>query len=869
MEQYMGFKRQHEDAILFFRMGDFYEMFFDDAREASRLLGLTLTSRNHGKTSGNIPLAGVPHHAMEGYVARLIGMGRKVAICEQVEDPKTAKGIVRRDVVEVVSPGTALSDSMLDGQRNNYTASICIVGDTVGLAWVDLSTGDFSIDEMPHTELADELERTAPAELLVGDSFSASVLEQLMRILPRVAHTHIDDWHFERETSRRVLLEQLKVRSLKGFDCEDLDAGVRAAGAAVAYLQDNQRAAVTHIHRLRRRRREDCLLLDATAQRNLDLLVNQHDGGRDGTLLSVIDRTRTVMGARLLRQWLTAPLRAPAAIVRRHDAVAAIVGQRPGRALLRQHLERVGDLERMIARICCRRASPRDLTGLASSLEALPDLAAATRAFPAALLQQLGSAEQLPLAEDLVTLLRAALVDEPPATLTDGGIIRAGFNAGLDELRQISSGGREWIARMQTQERERSGISNLKIGYNHVFGYYIEISKSNLERVPADYTRKQTLANAERFITPELKEQEARVLQADERIGLLELELFTDLRDHTAAWSQQVQTAALAIAQIDILAGFAEVAEAADYVRPVIDGGTSIDIEAGRHPVVEAQLQQGRFVANDVRLDCNAEQILLVTGPNMAGKSTIIRQVGLIVVLAQMGSFVPARSAHIGVVDRVFTRVGASDNLVRGESTFMVEMNEASTILNNAGPRSLILMDELGRGTSTYDGLSIAWSIVEYLHDNGIARPRTMFATHYHELTDLENRLSRVRNVNVQVREEGDGVVFLHRLDHGPCDRSYGIHVAQMAGMPGPVLRRAREILARLEKDHRASASAGVTGIVGDSQMDLFGTTGPSDEMRHFLEELRNLDVGQTTPMRALSLLAQWQETLNTDEGMD
>jgi DNA mismatch repair protein MutS len=868
MEQYMRFKRQHADAILFFRMGDFYEMFFDDAREAARLLGLTLTSRNHGKSSGDIPLAGVPHHAMEGYVARLVGMGRKVAICEQVEDPKKAKGIVKRDVVEVVSPGTALSDSMLDGERNNYTASLCVVGELVGLAWVDLSTGDFAIDEIPHADLADELERTAPAELLVAENFPEPAMAQLMRILPKAAHTRIDDWHFERDTALRVLLAQFNVRSLKGFDCAELDAGVRAAGAALAYLQDNQRAAVTHIHRLRRRRRDDCLLLDATAQRNLDLLVNQHDGGRDGTLLSVVDRTRTVMGARLLRQWLTAPLRAPVAIGERLDAVACLVSDRASRSRIREQLEHVGDVERMMARICCRRASPRDLAGLASSLEVLPELAAATGGLSAELLQRLISAEQLPLARDLVALVRSALVDEPPASLADGGVIRDGFHAPLDELRQISSGGREWIARMQTQERERSGISNLKIGYNHVFGYYIEISKSHLKNVPDNYTRKQTLANAERFITPELKEQESRVLEADDRISQLESELFIDLRDRAAAWSEQVQLAALAVAQLDILACFAEVAETADYVRPVVDETTQIDINGGRHPVVEGQLQQGRFVPNDVRLDCDGEQILLVTGPNMAGKSTIIRQVGLIVVLAQMGCFVPARSARIGSVDRVFTRVGASDNLVRGESTFMVEMNEASTILNNAGPRSLILMDELGRGTSTYDGLSIAWSIVEYLHDNGVTRPRTMFATHYHELTELESRMPRVHNVNVMVREEGDGVVFLHRLAYGPCDRSYGIHVAQMAGMPGPVVRRAREILARLEGGQLRPAPGGGDGIVADSQMDLFGAS-PSAEMQGIVEQLRTLDVEQTTPLSALGLLAQWQEALNTDTGRD
>jgi DNA mismatch repair protein MutS len=868
MEQYMRFKREHEDAILFFRMGDFYEMFFDDAREASRLLGLTLTSRNHGKTSGDIPLAGIPHHAMEGYVARLVAKGRKVAICEQVEDPKKAKGIVKRDVVEVISPGTALSDSMLDGQRNNYTASLCVVGETAGIAWVDLSTGDFAIDEIPRSEIADELERTAPAELLVGEGFDGSELEHLQRLLPTVAQTRVDDWHFAYDTARRVLLEQFSVRSLKGFDCDDLDAGVRAAGAALAYLQDNQRAAVTHMHRLRRRRREDCLLLDATAQRNLDLLANQQDGGRDGTLLAVIDRTRTAMGARLLRQWLMAPLRAPQAIDARLDAVAALVEQRSGRARVREQLERIGDLERMMSRVCCRRASPRDLVGLASSLEALPDLAQVTRELPADLLRDLAGPKLLPLVEQLVALVRHALVDEPPASLTDGGVIRDGYHPQVDELRQISSGGRDWIANMQIRERERTGIASLKIGYNQVFGYYIEVSRSNLERVPDDYTRKQTLANAERFITPELKEQEAKVLQADEGIGRLEADLFAEIRDQAAAWSAQVQTTAQTVAQIDILAGLAEVAEAEQYTRPTVDAGTIIDIEAGRHPVVERQLQQGRFVPNDVRLDSDDEQILLVTGPNMAGKSTIIRQVGLIVVLAQMGSFVPAKKSRIGTVDRVFTRVGASDNLVRGESTFMVEMNEASTILNNASPRSLILMDELGRGTSTYDGLSIAWSIVEYLHDNGLARPRTMFATHYHELTELESLLRRVFNVNVLVREEGDGVVFLHRLANGPCDRSYGIHVAQMAGMPGAVVTRAREILARLEQDHHRPLTAENSTAAGDSQMDLFGSASAplSGRMRFLHDELRGLDVARTTPMDALAMLHLWQQSLNENE---
>ena len=861
MEQYMRFKREHDDAILFFRMGDFYEMFFDDAREAARLLGLTLTSRNHGRTSGDVPLAGVPHHAMEGYVARLIGMGRKVAICEQVEDPKKARGLVKRDVVEIVSPGTALSDSMLDGQRNNYIASLCARGTQAGIAWVDLSTGDFAVDEVAAADLDDELERSVPAELVVAEGFEAQHLERLERALPGAAVTRMDDWRFEYHTARQALLEQLGVGSLKGYDCEDLDLGVRAAGAAVAYLRENQRSSVEHVQRLRRRRRESCLLLDAAAQRNLDLLVNQHDRGRDGSLLEVIDRTCTPLGARRLRQWLIAPLRDTAEIALRHDAVEALAALRPERARLREQLERVGDLERMMARICCRRGTPRDLSGLAASLEALPDIAAVTRAFDAELLRRLGGPE-LPDLGPAVSLVRRGLVDDPPAVVGDGGVIREGYDAGLDELRQVTSGGRQWIARLQAEERRRTGIASLKIGFNQVFGYYIEVSKANLERVPGDYTRKQTLANAERFVTPELKEQEARVLQAEERIGALEAELFADLRERAARFSAEVQQAAAAVAAIDVLAGLAEAAVSADYVRPVVDESGVIEIEGGRHPVVEGRLDQGRFVPNDVRLGCDGDQILLVTGPNMAGKSTIIRQVGLIVVLAQMGAFVPARSARIGVVDRVFTRVGASDDLARGESTFMVEMNEASTILNNAGPRSLILMDELGRGTSTYDGLSLAWAIVEYLHDNGLARPRTLFATHYHELTQLEGRLDRVSNVNVQVREEGDRILFLHRLAPGPCDRSYGIHVARMAGMPGAVLRRSQEILASLERgDADSPASPGRP--VEAPQMDLFGQ--PPPEATRLLQELRELDLDRTTPLQALELLSRWR--LEADSG--
>jgi len=863
MEQYMRFKREHEDAILFFRMGDFYEMFFEDAKDASRLLGLTLTSRNHGKTSGEVPLAGIPHHAMEGYVARLVGMGRKVAICEQVEDPKKAKGIVKRDVVEVISPGTALSDSMLDGQRNNFTAAICVDAKLAGIALVDLSTGDFSVDEVEISLLSDEIERMAPAELLLPAGDDDALRLDLTTVLPGVAVSYVESWNFEYNSARELLLEQLNVHSLKGFDCDDLDQGLRAAGAALAYLRDHQRAsAIDHINRLRRRRRGDHLLLDAAAQRNLDLLSNQHDGTREGSLLGVLDHTRTVLGARLLRLWLSAPLRDPIQINARLQLVTAMVESRAQRARLREQLERIGDLERMIARVCCHRASPRDLGGHAASLAALPDVGAATTIFDTPLARSLG-ADELPFVEGLVQLLATALVDDPPAGLADGGVIRDGYDAELDELRAIAAGGRDWIVQLQVAERERTGIGSLKIGYNHVFGYYIEITKANLDRAPDNYTRKQTLANAERFITPELKDHEEKVLKAEERISQLESEIFVRVRDQAAAFAAQVQQAARTVAQIDVLACFAELAEIEGYCRPDVDDSTSLEIDAGRHPVVEKQLRDGRFVPNDLRLDTHKQQIMLITGPNMAGKSTIIRQVGLIVLMAQMGCYVPAKRARIGIVDRIFTRVGASDNLVRGESTFMVEMNEASTILNNIGPRSLILMDELGRGTSTYDGLSLAWSIVEFLHDHPEAQPRTLFATHYHELTELESRLERVCNFNVLVREEEDRVVFLHRLAQGPCDRSYGIHVAQMAGMPAQVVRRASALLEELEAD---ASPEGLSRERATPQMDLFGG-GSTPALVQLMEELRQFDVAQTTPLDALNRLSEWKQRLEEAEG--
>ncbi len=881
MEQYMHFKHLHQDAILFFRMGDFYEMFFDDAKEAARLLGLTLTSRNHGKTSGDVPLAGVPHHAMENYLAKLVQMGRKVAICEQVEDPKMAKGVVKRDVVQVVSPGTALADSMLDQQRNNFLVGLSLQGDIVGLASVDMSTGDFVLDEVPVEALGDELQGLAPAELLLSDAADAAWVEQVERLLPRAAQSRIEDWHFEEGSARDLLYEQLNVRSLKGFGCDEMDAGVRAAGAVVAYLRDNQRGAVDHINRLQRKQRENHAMVDAIAQRNLEILGNQQDGGRSGSLLDVVDHTCTPMGARLLRMWLIQPLKKVGEIHSRLDVVEEMLVARDVRRSVRSLLQGVGDLERLMARICCQRANARDLVALASSLEKLPEVRACLGERSAPYLVSLRDEELVEVSE-LVGSIRTCLVDEPPAVLTEGGLIRDGFDDRVDELRQISRGGKDLIAQIQHRERERTGITSLKIGFNQVFGYYIEISKANTARAPEDYIRKQTLTNAERYITPELKEYEEKVLGAEDALKELESSLFLQLRDRVAEWTTQVQQIARALARIDLLCSFAELAELERYVRPVVDDSTAIEISEGRHPVVERQLREGRFVPNDMRLDADAAQILLITGPNMAGKSTIIRQVGLITLLAQVGSFVPAKSAHIGVVDRIFTRVGASDNLVGGESTFMVEMNEAANILNNVGDRSLILMDELGRGTSTFDGLSIAWSIVEYVHRH--ARARTLFATHYHEMTALEQQLERVKNFNVAVREDGDRVVFLHRLAPGPADRSYGINVAQMAGMPVQVVARAKEILARLEGEqidveqiHSGIAvndSSNGHSEVEKSQAAVVAenngaapATGPQLDLfpaadAPFADELKKMNLSQVTPLQALLKLNEWQEAL-------
>ncbi len=876
MEQYWRFKKEHQNAILLFRMGDFYETFYDDAKLASRLLGLTLTSRNHGRAE-SVPLAGVPHHSLETYLARLIRAGQKVAICEQVENPKLAKGIVKRDVVQVVSPGTALSENLLDQRRNNYLVGVVETDGVAGLAVVDLSTGEFTVEEVPAAKFDEAFERFGAAELVAPESWAERRGADFSERFPGILLSRVEDWTASRAYAHDALTSHFAVASLRGFDCEDAVAGVCAAGAVLTYLKANQQGAVPHITRLARRRSQDGMVLDLATQRNLELLGSLQDGRREGSLLSILDRTRTAMGGRMLRAWLAQPLTDVARIQSRLDAVEDLLKDPKPRGEVRETLDRIADLERLMAKVCCRRANARDLVALRDSVRVLPDLKRNLAGLGADLLRA-ARETGLPDLTDLEQFIGQTVADDPPAALTEGGLIRPGYNLDLDELRETSRGGRTWVAGLQAKERERTGISSLKVAFNKAFGYYIEVTNANLNRVPDDYVRKQTLVGGERFITPDLKEWESKILGADERAQELEYDLFQQVRDRVAGWVAPVQTAARTIAEVDCLASFAEVAAASRYIRPAVDDSDAIEIRDGRHPVVETLLKEGEFVPNDVRLDCSKNQILIITGPNMSGKSTALRQVGLIVLLAQVGCFVPARSARIGVVDRIFTRVGASDNLARGESTFLVEMHEAASILNNATSKSLVLLDEIGRGTSTFDGLSIAWAMTEHLHSGAPQKPRTLFATHYHELTELEAILPRVQNFNVAVQEHGDKVIFLRKIVPGGCDHSYGIHVAQMAGLPPQVIARAKEVLARLEENDltltKSTARASRRRKLFGDQPTLFvnhesRTTNhepasqPSPPPPHpVLEEIKALDVSQLTPLEALVKLDAWKKQI-------
>ena len=850
MQQYREIKARHPHTILFFRMGDFYEMFEDDAKLAARELGLTLTSRNNGGAA-EVPLAGVPVKAATEYLRRLIAKGHRVAICEQVEDPRLAKGLVRREVVETVSPGAVLADDWLERNRNNFIVALAERGAAAGLAALDLTTGEFALEVVPREELAAALARYEAAELVVAAGTEHAGGGSL-------AVTEREGWEFDPELAREDLIRSFGLASLDGLGVETGDApALGAAGALLRYVRELKPGGLPHLAHPRLVRRGDVLSLDEMTRRNLELVEPLRAGSPGVTVLEAIDRTLTPMGARLLRRWLLAPLIEPAAINARLDAVEVLCGDVRGRARLRESLEGVRDLERLASRAAMGRATPRELGSLRDSMLLLPEVAAALDALTgrerAALLER--AADDLDVLADLAAELSRALVERPPAQTTEGDAIRPGFDAELDELRDVRDGGKQYIAALQARERERTGIGSLKVGYNRVFGYYIEVTRSNLAQVPSSYERRQTLTGAERFVTPELKEYEAKVLGAEERIALREAELLDALRRRVGEGVTRVQTTAAVLARLDVWAGFADLAERERYTRPEISDGFALVLEGSRHPVVERMMPREAFIPNDIRLD-DAGRLMLLTGPNMAGKSTLLRQVGLCVLLGQIGAFVPAGRAVIGAVDRLFTRVGASDNLVRGQSTFMVEMSETSAILHGATPRSLVLLDEIGRGTSTYDGVAIAWAVSECLHNQ--IGCKTIFATHYHELTQLTETLAHARNFNVAVREAGDEIVFLHRLEPGGADRSYGIHVGRLAGLPAPVVARAAQVLRLLEAEHHVAGQP-VPPPPDASQLGLFAGAAPPHPL---LDELARLDVDGLSPLEALTRLHAWQRQL-------
>ncbi len=854
MQQWRDAKTRHPDALIFMRVGDFYELFNEDAVEGARLLGLTLTARNNGGAS-EVPLAGVPARARDEYLQRLVRLGRRVAVCEQVEDPALARGLVRREVVETVTPGAILSDALLAERRNNYLVAVADGGDgAFAVAAVDISTGELTAARVPAESLAAELGALEPAEMVLPRSWES-------RDWPgaeSAVATYRPDWAFDVDTAWEELERRFAAfePGTIGLD-RTADPGVIAAlGALTTYLAEVQPSAFDALRPPRIRRGGDAAVLDDMTRRNLELVEPLRPGSRDGraaTLIDVLDETLTPMGARMLRQWVLRPLTRAGEIWARQESVGELHGDPSRRRRLRNALKDVRDLERLAAKVGTGRINPREMAALAASLAALPRVREAVEGVEAALLAELGALDTV---EEAKALLARAIADEPPATLADGGAIRQGFDPELDELRDIRDGGTETLARMQARERERTGVANLKVGYNKVFGYYIEVTRANLERVPADYERRQTLANAERYVTPELKEWEATILSAEDRIATVEARVFAEVRNGVMTYLRRIQATAGKSACLDVLAALAQAAERRLYVRPEIHTGYRLEIRGGRHPVVEAIMPREQFIPNDTLLDEDG-RVVILTGPNMAGKSTLLRQVGLIQLLGQIGSFVPAESARLPVCDRIFTRVGASDNLVRGQSTFMVEMQESAAILHGASRDSLVLLDEIGRGTATYDGVSIAWAVTEFLHEH--AKAKTIFATHYHELTQLADLLPALVNQNVAVREVGQDIVFLHAVQPGPADRSYGIEVGRLAGLPPGVVARAREILVDLEGSHtRDGTGLGRAGrnrpraTPAPDQLSLFGA-----DAHPLLERLRALDVDRMTPIEALNALAE------------
>lgn len=877
MRQYAAVKKEHPNALLFFRLGDFYELFFEDAVVAAKELQITLTSRSKEKGNG-IPMCGVPYHAAEGYIAKLIRKGFKVAICEQMEDPRLAKKLVKREVTRVVTPGTA-ADAQLGAEENSFLACVAQQGDTLGLAVLDLSTGEFRATEFRGDDGArrvrEELLVLRPREVLFASSLplfeqprqqpvaaQAAAIPRLVSVENATwAETPLEDWVFAPDYAIPQVENHFGVLSLEGFGLAGRPAAAGAAGAILHYVRSTQRGALSHVDRIGYYERQDCLVLDAVTVRNLELLEPLFSGaGHSVTVCRSLDCTVTPMGKRLLRAWLLRPSIDRTEIEQRLNAVEAMFRDLVAREELRRSMDGVLDLERLLSRVTLEAANPRDLLTLASSFAKLPGVRSSLARFTADRLRELY--EQCDELGDVRERIAGALEDEPPLTLNDGGVIRGGVDASLDELRDLSRNSKQYIAQIEQRERLRTGIASLKVKFNTVFGYYLEISKANLHHAPPDYERKQTLVNAERFTTPELKEYEAKVLDAQEKIVEIERRLFAELRAAIAAEAKRIRQTALALAQIDVLAGFATQAANRNYCRPRFDDSSDIEIVEGRHPVIEQMDLTGvsdRFVPNDLYLNGTTHAVLVITGPNMGGKSTYLRQAALIVLMAQMGSYVPARSARLGLVDRIFTRIGASDNLARGRSTFMVEMTETAAILNTATPRSLILLDEVGRGTSTYDGLAIAWAAVEYIHVQ--TRAKTLFATHYHELTELAEKLSGVKNFHVTVKESGGGVVFLRKVAEGAADKSYGIEVAKLAGLPTDVIHRAREVLAEHESAERSAvthlASRDAAGS-GPMQLTIF-----TPLSQKIVDRIKETDLNSISPLEALTLLHELKKQID------
>ena len=871
MKQYMQTKEEYKDCILFYRLGDFYEMFFDDALTASKELEITLTGKNCGLEE-RAPMCGIPYHAVDSYLNRLVSKGYKVAICEQVEDPKTAKGIVKREVIRVVTPGTNLDTQGLDETKNNYIMCIVYMADRYGLSVADVTTGEYLVTELDsQTKLMDELYKFMPSEIVCNEAFymSGLDLDDLKNRLHMAIYS-LEAWYFDDALCRETLQEHFKVASLEGIGLSDCECGMIASGALLKYLEETQKNSLSHMSRLTRYATGNYMVLDSATRRNLELVETLREKQKRGSLLWVLDKTKTAMGARTLRKYVEQPLIDKESIVKRLDAVAELKDNAICREEIREYLNPVYDLERLVGKITYQSANPRDLIAFQSSLSMLPSVKCILKDMESDLLKEIY--EELDPLEELCDLVGRAIQEEPPLAMKEGGIIKDGYNEEVDRLRKAKSEGKNWLADLETKEREKTGIKNLRIRYNKVFGYYLEVTNSFKDLVPDYYTRKQTLANAERYIIPELKELEDTILGAEDKLCALEYELYCEVRNTIAAELTRIQRTAKAVAKLDVIASLALVAERNNYVRPKINEKGVIDIRDGRHPVVEKMIPNDMFIANDTYLDDKKQRISIITGPNMAGKSTYMRQAALIVLMAQLGSFVPASSANIGLVDRIFTRVGASDDLASGQSTFMVEMNEVANILRNATSKSLLILDEIGRGTSTFDGLSIAWAVVEYISNSKLLGAKTLFATHYHELTELEGKISNVNNYCIAVKEKGDDIVFLRKIVKGGADKSYGIQVAKLAGVPDPVINRAKEIVEEL-------VTADITGKVKDiavqgsgtkkktqkkldevdlTQFSLFDTVKDDD----VLNELKELDISHMTPMDAMNKLYQLQNKL-------